>query len=153
CRVALVTDRCGQEPVEGARRWLEIGAGALRPSQVIEVAGRGRGPRPHLLERRAIARVPVHLGGKEDQLARTVVLGDRIGAAAVDATWDLAAGELVRGVPVEILGGDLAVAEPEQGLRHHRAIAYPRARVGSRARSERRAIAADEDMGQRGAQG
>ena len=39
-----------------------------------------------------------------------------------------------------------AVAEPQQRLRHHRAVADPRARVGARARAQDRAVAVDEQM-------
>ena len=98
-RVALVTDRRRKEPVEGACGGRQIGVGTLGLPQGLEVACRRCDVRPHLLQQRAIVRVPVHLGGEEDQLARAVVFRHRIGPTLVDAAGDFTVGELVGRIP------------------------------------------------------
>src|SRR4029077_9651032 len=80
------------------------------------------------------------------QLAVTVVLGYGIGTAPVDTARHLAVRELIRRVPLDVLARGIGVAEAQQRRRHHRAVADPRARVRARARTDRGAVAADQDV-------
>jgi len=94
-------------------------------------------------------RVAVRLRDQVQQFARTVVFGRGIGAACIHAAGHLAGPELVRSVPQRVVARGIGIAEPQQRVAHHRAIADPRARVRARAGSQLRAVARDQDPRQR----
>ena len=94
-------------------------------------------------------RVAVHLAREEDELPGAVVLGNGVCAAGVDAARDLAVGELVRGVPAQVIGRDRCLPEAQQRLGDHRAVANPRARVRACSRTQNRTVARDENVCER----
>ena len=145
-RIALVTDRRRHHPVEGAPRRCQVGVGPLRLAQLFEIARGGRETRPERHQQRSIVGVAIHGRRQKQEFTRAVVLGDRIGAARVDAAGNLAADELMRRIPAQVVGGDVRMVRAQQRLRHHRAVPDPRARIRSRPRSQDRAVARDEDM-------
>ena len=89
---------------------------------------------------------------REGELAVAVVLGQPVGAVAVDRARHVAVGGLVARVPAHEVAHLGAAAHPQQRRRHRGAVADPRARVAPRARLERRAVAVHEDVRGRGAQ-
>ncbi len=150
-RIALVTDRCRQQPEQlgSGRSHPRSTAGLAHP---FDVAHRGIDVRPHRREQRAIAGVAIDVVHEEDELAGAVVFGDRIGAARVDAARHLAVGELVRRIPAQVVSGDVGTAEAQQRLADHRAVANPRARVSARARPQDRSVAFDQQVRECGSQ-
>ena len=108
--------------------------------------------RPHLREEGGVARVAEIVGDRVDELAVTVVLGNGIGAARVDAARHLSVRELIGRVPLEKGAHLFGMAEPKECGADHRAVADPRARVGARAGVDLRTVIVDEDVGELRAQ-
>ncbi len=144
-----MTDRRRHEAIEGARRRREVRVRALGLAQRLGVSNGGLDMRPHRFEQHPVVRVAIDFLHQENELSRTVVLGYGIGAALVDAAGHLAALELVRRIPPQIVRGDVRVAEPKERFGDHRAVTDPGARVGPRPGAEHGAVARDEQMRQR----
>ncbi len=119
-------------------------------AQRIHVRRRTQDVRPHLLQLRFIAGVPIVLRHQIYELAVAVVFGNRRRAMLVDAARHLAVLVLEGRVPVDEFLDVGGVTEPEQRGRSKRSVADPRARIATRARLDRRAVAVDEDVGQLG---
>ena len=146
-RVAFVADRCRHQSLE---RRIELAVFAR--AQAIHVGDRGLHMRPLLFQFREIAAIAIQLRDRVDQLAMTVVLGYGVRAAMIHAAGHLAVRELMRRVPVDVAARRIDIAEPQQAIGDHRAVAYPRARIRARAGSQCGAIARDQDMRLRRAQ-
>src|SRR4051812_45139917 len=97
--------------------------------------------RPDLASERKIAGKPRVLGDEVDEFAVAVVLIDRIGAARVDATGNLAVGKLIRSEPADVIANLVAEAEAEQHRGSERAIANPTTPVVARAAANGRPVA------------
>ena len=120
-----MTDRRRQESVNRGVIGRAMDLGALGLPQLLLIAECAFDARPHFGEQRAIVRVAKDLVGEKDEFTFAVVLGDRIGAARVDAAGNLAVRELVRRVPAQIVFGNIRVAQSQERFADHRAIADP----------------------------
>jgi hypothetical protein len=105
--------------------------------------------RPEVGHQAHVARVAVVLADQPHELPAAVVLGHRVGAAAVDAARHLAVGELIARVPADEVADVGGEAHLEERRRGDRAVADPRPRVGARARLDRRPVTVDERVGER----
>ena len=99
-----------------------------------------------------VAGVAIHAVDEEQEFAGAVVFRHGIRAAPIDATRHLAVGELIARVPLQEFLCILLVAETQQHLRGHGAVTDPRALVRPRTRLNRRTVAVDQHVRERGAQ-
>ncbi len=94
-RIAFVTDRGRHQAIERFAIALLVRRGALRQAQLVHVRNRFRRRRPQLPQQLRVAGVAIHAVDEEQELAGAVVLRHRIRAASIDATRHLAVGELI----------------------------------------------------------
>ena len=151
-RVAFVTDRGRHQAIEGFAIALLVRCGALRQAQLVHVGNRFDRRRPQLPQQFRVAGVAIHAVDQEQEFAGAVVLRHGIRAAPIDATRHLAVGELIARVPLQEFLRVLLVAETQQHLRGHGAVADPRALVRPRSRLNSRTVAVDQHVRERGAQ-
>ena len=98
-----MADRLRQETVEAVPLRTRLLRGEALRAQVDDRVEGASHERPHLLHEPDVVRVAVVFGDGIDELAVAVVLGDRIGAALVDATGDAPVRQLILCEPLQEL--------------------------------------------------